>query len=97
MEILTRNKFEAGCQFQLVCAHEKYPLYIAEYNETGHFYILDYKYACEYGKDSWINLSSVILIHTEYFVFNYKVLGEIEVVKRYFNQFKIVNYKKHEY
>jgi len=45
----------------------------------------------------WLNLSSVILIHPEYFVFNYNVLGEIEVVKRYFNQYHVVNFKKHEY
>jgi hypothetical protein len=97
MQILTRNLFETGCQFQKIGSQEKSPLYIAEYDEMGHFYILDYTYACEYGRDMWLNLSSVILIHPEYFVFNYNVLGEIEVVKRYFNQYHVVNFKKHEY
>jgi len=97
MNILTRQSFENGCQFQKKGSHEKCPLYITEYNERGHFYLLDYKYACEYGRDMWVNLSTVLFIDPEYFVFQYKVLGETEVVKRYFNEYEVVNYKKHEY
>jgi len=97
MQILTRKLFETGCQFQLVCAHDKYPLYITEYNSEGHFVLIEYKYACEYGRIMWSHIYGVIFIDPKYFIFNCRIFGELETVTRYYNQFKIVNYKKHEY
>lgn len=95
MEILTKELFTAGCQFQSIEAHEKWPLYITEYNSQGTFILLIYKYACEYGKDSWENISRVVFTDPEYFVFQYNILGELENILRYYKNFKIVSFQKH--
>ncbi len=96
MKILTRKLFEHGCQFQTIGATEKSHLYITKYNSAGHFVLIDYEFACEYGKDMWKHISQVIFVSDDYFVFQYKLLGEMEILNRYYNQFQVVNFTEHK-
>lgn len=94
MNILTRKSFEHGCQFQTKGSSPKGQLYISQINSQGLLALLDYAFACEYGKDIWLNISEVIFTTDLYFVFEYKILGEKVTVKQYFDEYEIVNYKK---
>lgn len=95
MKILIRNDFEAGCQFQLINSHEKSPLYITEYNQLDALILLDYQFACEYGRDLWMHLFRVQFSGPDFFAVEYKILGQTEINYRYYKDFKIVNFKKH--
>lgn len=97
MDLLTRKYFEKeGCQFQKIGSGEKGQLYVTQWLGNGdtNLCVVDYAFACEYGLDGYLNVSRVIFIDDQYFVMNYKILGEIEVVKRYYDEYMTVNYPK---
>jgi hypothetical protein len=96
IEILTRKSLERGCQFQLIDSREISPLYITEYNQIGDLILFEYQFACEYGRDMWANLFRVLYSGPNFFVFEFRIFGQIEILNRYYKDFKIVNYTKHQ-
>ena len=93
MKILTQKYLTNGCQFQKKGDNETHPLYISRYNEAGHLILVEYKKAYRFNKDLATTKESMLCFFgTDFFVFQYPVFGDIEMIQRYFRDFEIVNY-----